>query len=205
MGVGLCNFISNWFFQVPALESVEQGGISNHTEAALIHILLSLLIKVHRIPMAWSSVLYIKTNSTDKLWRVVFCINHCFVFQAGCKPSDIGVIAPYRQQLKTISALLQSSAFIGVEVNTVDKYQGRDKSLIVLSFVRSTAEEGNVSLSCPSSFFFCSSMCTSITVWMNFHKLVENRSWFFSACKCTARWAAKGLASSQCSHYQGQT
>uniref|UniRef100_UPI0037E76A1C DNA replication ATP-dependent helicase/nuclease DNA2 n=1 Tax=Semicossyphus pulcher TaxID=241346 RepID=UPI0037E76A1C len=93
---------------VPALESVEQGGVSNHTEAALIHKLLSLLIK------------------------------------AGCKPSDIGVIAPYRQQLKSISALLQSSAFTGVEVNTVDRYQGRDKSLIVFSFVRSTAEEGNL-------------------------------------------------------------
>ncbi|KAM9860402.1 DNA replication ATP-dependent helicase/nuclease DNA2 [Aulostomus maculatus] len=92
---------------VPALESVEQGGVSNHTEAAIIHLLLSLLIK------------------------------------AGCKASDIGVIAPYRQQLKSISALLQSSAFGGVEVNTVDKYQGRDKSLIVLSFVRSTAEEEN--------------------------------------------------------------
>lgn len=37
-------------FQVPALESVEQGGISNHTEAALIHTLLSLLIKVHQFP-----------------------------------------------------------------------------------------------------------------------------------------------------------
>uniref|UniRef100_A0A3Q1FPZ8 DNA replication ATP-dependent helicase/nuclease n=1 Tax=Acanthochromis polyacanthus TaxID=80966 RepID=A0A3Q1FPZ8_9TELE len=90
---------------VPALESVERGGISNRTEAALIHMLLSLLIK------------------------------------AGCKPSDVGVIAPYRQQLKTISSLLQSSAFTGVEVNTVDRYQGRDKSLIVLSFVRSTLGE----------------------------------------------------------------
>ncbi|XP_060895987.1 DNA replication ATP-dependent helicase/nuclease DNA2 [Labrus mixtus] len=93
---------------VPALESVEQGGVSNHTEAALIHKLLSLLIK------------------------------------AGCKPSDIGVIAPYRQQLKSISALLQSSSFTGVEVNTVDRYQGRDKSLIIFSFVRSTAEEGHL-------------------------------------------------------------
>nr|XP_020445477.1 DNA replication ATP-dependent helicase/nuclease DNA2 isoform X2 [Monopterus albus] len=93
---------------VPALESVEQGGVSNRTEAALVHKLLSLLIK------------------------------------AGCKPSDIGVIAPYRQQLKRISALLHSSAFTGVEVNTVDRYQGRDKSLIVLSFVRSTAGEGNL-------------------------------------------------------------
>lgn len=68
-------------------------------------------------------------------------------FQAGCKPSDIGVIAPYRQQLKTISGLLQAPAFTGVEVNTVDRYQGRDKSLIILSFVRSTAEEGTVSVS----------------------------------------------------------
>ncbi|XP_049421116.1 DNA replication ATP-dependent helicase/nuclease DNA2 [Epinephelus fuscoguttatus] len=93
---------------VPALESVEQGGVSNHTEAALIHKLLSLLLK------------------------------------AGCKPSDIGVIAPYRQQLKSISALLQSSAFTGVEVNTVDRYQGRDKSLIIFSFVKSTAEEGHL-------------------------------------------------------------
>ncbi|XP_037549479.1 DNA replication ATP-dependent helicase/nuclease DNA2 [Nematolebias whitei] len=93
---------------VPALESVEQGGVSNLTEAVLIHTLLSLLIK------------------------------------AGCKPSDIGVIAPYRQQLKSISALLQPPVFTGVEVNTVDRYQGRDKSLIVLSFVRSTAEEGNL-------------------------------------------------------------
>lgn len=75
-----------------------------------------------------------------------------FSFQAGCKPSDIGVIAPYRQQLKSISALLQSSAFSGVEVNTVDRYQGRDKSLIVLSFVRSTAEEGTVSLCLPLLF-----------------------------------------------------
>ncbi|XP_056135257.1 DNA replication ATP-dependent helicase/nuclease DNA2 [Lampris incognitus] len=93
---------------VPALESVEQGGISNNTEAVLIHILLSLLLK------------------------------------AGCKPGDIGIIAPYRQQLKSISALLQSSVFSSVEVNTVDRYQGRDKSVIVLSFVRSSAEEGNL-------------------------------------------------------------
>ncbi|XP_061132946.1 DNA replication ATP-dependent helicase/nuclease DNA2 [Syngnathus typhle] len=93
---------------VPALESMLHGGISNRTEAAIIHLLLSLLIK------------------------------------AGCKASDIGVIAPYRQQLKTVSTLLKSSAFSGVEVNTVDKYQGRDKSVIVLSFVRSTTEEENL-------------------------------------------------------------
>lgn len=66
------------------------------------------------------------------------------MFQAGCQASDIGVIAPYRQQLKAISALLEEEYFRAVEVNTVDKYQGRDKSVIIVSFVRSHTE-GNVS------------------------------------------------------------
>uniref|UniRef100_A0A8C7UVV6 DNA replication ATP-dependent helicase/nuclease DNA2 n=1 Tax=Oncorhynchus mykiss TaxID=8022 RepID=A0A8C7UVV6_ONCMY len=57
--------------------------------------------------------------------------------------SDIGVIAPYRQQLKAISGLLAGPAFSTVEVNTVDKYQGRDKSVIIVSFVRSNLE-GNL-------------------------------------------------------------
>lgn len=77
----------------------------------------------------------------------VFCV--CFVFlfclkQAGCKPSDIGIIAPYRQQLKVINDLLAYSSVGMVEVNTVDRYQGRDKSIILVSFVRSN-EDGTVS------------------------------------------------------------
>ncbi|KAM5236452.1 DNA replication ATP-dependent helicase/nuclease DNA2 [Ctenodactylus gundi] len=57
--------------------------------------------------------------------------------KAGCNPSDIGIIAPYRQQLKIINDLLAQSSSEMVEVNTVDKYQGRDKRVILVSFVRS--------------------------------------------------------------------
>uniref|UniRef100_A0A8C7B862 DNA replication ATP-dependent helicase/nuclease DNA2 n=1 Tax=Neovison vison TaxID=452646 RepID=A0A8C7B862_NEOVI len=60
--------------------------------------------------------------------------------KAGCKPSDIGIIAPYRQQLKIINDLLFHSSVRMVEVNTVDKYQGRDKSIILVSFVRSNKD-----------------------------------------------------------------
>uniref|UniRef100_A0AAR2JNV4 DNA replication ATP-dependent helicase/nuclease n=1 Tax=Pygocentrus nattereri TaxID=42514 RepID=A0AAR2JNV4_PYGNA len=69
----------------------------------------------------------------------------CFLdtSEAGCKVGDIGVIAPYRQQLKAISNLLEKAEFKAVEVNTVDKYQGRDKSIIIVSFVRSHPE-GNL-------------------------------------------------------------
>ncbi|EDL32070.1 DNA2 DNA replication helicase 2-like (yeast) [Mus musculus] len=93
--------------KVPAPEQVENGGVSNVTEARLIVFLTSTFIK------------------------------------AGCSPSDIGVIAPYRQQLRIISDLLARSSVGMVEVNTVDKYQGRDKSLILVSFVRSN-EDGTL-------------------------------------------------------------
>ncbi|XP_041123508.1 DNA replication ATP-dependent helicase/nuclease DNA2 [Polyodon spathula] len=64
------------------------------------------------------------------------------LLKAGCKASSIGVIAPYRQQVRTISAWLAGPGFSAVEVNTVDKYQGRDKSVIIVSFVRSS--DGNL-------------------------------------------------------------
>uniref|UniRef100_F7FDD9 DNA replication ATP-dependent helicase/nuclease DNA2 n=1 Tax=Ornithorhynchus anatinus TaxID=9258 RepID=F7FDD9_ORNAN len=60
--------------------------------------------------------------------------------KAGCKSSDIGIIAPYRQQLKIITDLLMCSSDVMVEVNTVDKYQGRDKSIILVSFVRNNKD-----------------------------------------------------------------
>uniref|UniRef100_A0A8C0B9Q0 DNA replication ATP-dependent helicase/nuclease n=1 Tax=Buteo japonicus TaxID=224669 RepID=A0A8C0B9Q0_9AVES len=61
--------------------------------------------------------------------------------KAGCKPSDIGIISPYRHQLKTITDLMAKLKENRVEVNTVDKYQGRDKSIIIISFVRNSNDE----------------------------------------------------------------
>ncbi|KFQ02834.1 DNA replication ATP-dependent helicase/nuclease DNA2, partial [Haliaeetus albicilla] len=61
--------------------------------------------------------------------------------KAGCKPSDIGIISPYRHQLKTITDLMAKLKENRVEVNTVDKYQGRDKSIIIVSFVRNSNDE----------------------------------------------------------------
>ncbi|XP_070220770.1 DNA replication ATP-dependent helicase/nuclease DNA2 isoform X2 [Bos mutus] len=74
--------------------------------------------------------------------KLVVFLTSVFI-KAGCKPSDIGIIAPYRQQLKVISDLLAQSSVGMVEVNTVDRYQGRDKSIVVVSFVRSN-EDGTL-------------------------------------------------------------
>uniref|UniRef100_A0A8C4W8Y6 DNA replication ATP-dependent helicase/nuclease n=1 Tax=Gopherus evgoodei TaxID=1825980 RepID=A0A8C4W8Y6_9SAUR len=66
-----------------------------------------------------------------------------FFIKAGCKASDIGIVSPYRHQLKIITDLMTCSCISTVEVNTVDKYQGRDKSIIIVSFVRNN-NDGNL-------------------------------------------------------------
>ncbi|CBJ28362.1 conserved unknown protein [Ectocarpus siliculosus] len=58
---------------------------------------------------------------------------------AGFDLGGVGVISPYRSQVQLLQAELKPS-FPALEVNTIDKYQGRDKKVIVVSFVRSNAE-----------------------------------------------------------------
>ncbi|XP_072032876.1 DNA replication ATP-dependent helicase/nuclease DNA2-like [Amphiura filiformis] len=58
------------------------------------------------------------------------------LIQGGCKPCSIGVIAPYRLQCKLLSGIMNKEPLANneVEINTVDKYQGRDKEVIIVSF-----------------------------------------------------------------------
>uniref|UniRef100_H2ZHQ5 DNA replication ATP-dependent helicase/nuclease n=1 Tax=Ciona savignyi TaxID=51511 RepID=H2ZHQ5_CIOSA len=69
-----------------------------------------------------------------------------WLIKAGCNASRIGIIAPFRKQLKAIEEKLnQIEGWCFIKemfriINTVDKYQGRDKSVILVSFVRSKEE-----------------------------------------------------------------
>lgn len=59
--------------------------------------------------------------------------------ESGIKEEDIGIITPYNSQADLIrDAVCRTS----VEIHTIDKYQGRDKDCILVSFVRSN-KEGN--------------------------------------------------------------
>ncbi|GAA6036376.1 hypothetical protein JCM8097_001691 [Rhodosporidiobolus ruineniae] len=60
----------------------------------------------------------------------------------GVAETDIGVITPYRQQIKLLNREVQRP-FPGVEVLTADRSQGRDKEVILVSLVRSNSS-GNV-------------------------------------------------------------
>ena len=69
--------------------------------------------------------------------------------QFGLSPDRMGVITPLRYQQSVIrqqiSSRVSDAGDLGaIEVNTIDKYQGRDKECILVSFVRSNLK-GNVS------------------------------------------------------------
>jgi len=57
--------------------------------------------------------------------------------RCGVDPNDIGVISPYRAQRDMIAEELNKHK-LGVEVSTVDSFQGREKSVIVFSITATT-------------------------------------------------------------------
>jgi predicted DNA helicase len=59
------------------------------------------------------------------------------MFEAGIKKEWVGVITPYDDQLDLLRRTLGEL----VEINTVDGFQGREKEIILISFVRSNKEK----------------------------------------------------------------
>ncbi|TRY71725.1 hypothetical protein TCAL_00281 [Tigriopus californicus] len=56
-------------------------------------------------------------------------------------PYDIGIITPYWNQVMLLRSLIWTNKRRQkIEIRTVDGYQGREKELIIMSFVRSNAE-----------------------------------------------------------------
>lgn len=57
------------------------------------------------------------------------------LLSSGLPEAELGVITPYRQQIKTLQHAL--AALPAVELLTADRSQGRDKECIIMSMVRS--------------------------------------------------------------------
>jgi DNA replication ATP-dependent helicase Dna2 len=72
--------------------------------------------------------------------RVVRCLVGGLV-RGGVSAERVGVISPYRSQLRLLERHLEHWCAAGTEIQTVDRYQGRDKDVIVISLVRSNAKK----------------------------------------------------------------
>jgi hypothetical protein len=60
------------------------------------------------------------------------------LLDAGLVPAQVAVIAPYRAQVRFLRDLLADVP--GLEIDSVDGFQGREKEAVVLTLVRSNAE-----------------------------------------------------------------
>ncbi|KAG0368984.1 hypothetical protein BGZ54_000680, partial [Gamsiella multidivaricata] len=56
------------------------------------------------------------------------------------KMSDVGVIAPFREQVKLLRQVLRSRGYAGVNVGTVEDYQGQEYRIMFISTTRSRAK-----------------------------------------------------------------
>ncbi|XP_063934589.1 DNA replication ATP-dependent helicase/nuclease DNA2-like [Zophobas morio] len=62
------------------------------------------------------------------------------LIKCGVSAGNVGIITPYHSQTLLIKENLIKSEFLStLEVFTIDKYQGKDKLVIILSFVRSNS------------------------------------------------------------------
>ena len=59
------------------------------------------------------------------------------LLDAGVRPADMAVIAPYAAQVRRLRELLPVS---GLEIDSVDGFQGREKEAVIWSLVRSNTE-----------------------------------------------------------------
>ncbi|NXB12477.1 ZNFX1 protein, partial [Cnemophilus loriae] len=71
-----------------------------------------------------------------------FVVELCKYFLCqGYEPSQITVLTTYTGQLFCLHKLMPANIFEGVKVHVVDKYQGEENDIILLSLVRSNKEE----------------------------------------------------------------
>jgi Superfamily I DNA and RNA helicases and helicase subunits len=61
------------------------------------------------------------------------------LIRAGVKAEDIAVVTPYNGQLAVLSQILKEK-YPGIELGSVDGFQGREKEAVVVSLVRSNPE-----------------------------------------------------------------
>jgi uncharacterized protein len=61
--------------------------------------------------------------------------------QRALAPDDVKVVTPYNAQIQAIRAALAAKDIVGIEVGTVDRFQGSQAAVIIYSMASSTADD----------------------------------------------------------------
>ena len=82
-----------------------------------------------------------KSTSFYNPHEAALCINYVKeLLHMGLQSDAIGIITPYAAQIKMLKKLLEQED-LSVETKTVDGFQGKEKEVIVISFVRSNTKK----------------------------------------------------------------
>ncbi|KAL4624352.1 NFX1-type zinc finger-containing protein 1-like [Arapaima gigas] len=76
-------------------------------------------------------------NRHEALFVVALCR---YLLYQDYKPSQITILTTYTGQLHCLRRMLPAAQFAGVKVHVVDKYQGEENDIVLLSLVRSNLE-----------------------------------------------------------------
>ena len=78
-------------------------------------------------------------SKSNEMEALVVAMHVRKLVKAGVKPDDMAVLTPYNAQLALLSRELREE-FPGIELGSVDGFQGREKEAVIVSLVRSNAE-----------------------------------------------------------------
>ncbi|XP_078361987.1 DNA replication ATP-dependent helicase/nuclease DNA2-like isoform X2 [Oculina patagonica] len=132
--------LPDWDELVAYVKDSTSGVTDNWLLDALVPSRPVVFLDTDGVPAPENRAEHLVSNETEALLVHQLA---CALLKAGLKPSSLGIISPYRHQLKLITQVFHSSKQNEIEINTVDKYQGRDKACIIVSLVRSN-EHSNV-------------------------------------------------------------
>uniref|UniRef100_A0A1A8CEK6 Zinc finger, NFX1-type containing 1 n=2 Tax=Nothobranchius kadleci TaxID=1051664 RepID=A0A1A8CEK6_NOTKA len=127
-------------------------------------------------------------KSHQNIHEAEFVVALCrYLLHQDYKPEQITILTTYTGQLFCLRKLMPSSEFAGVKVHVVDKYQGEENDIVLLSLVRSNLQGKVGFLSIPNRvcvalsrakkglYCICNSeILSSVQLWSNiFHTLRE--------------------------------
>lgn len=113
------------------------------------------MIALHLSSLLWQGVLtnlfFVEHKSAEEeikdgrshqnLHEATFVVALCrYLLHQDYKPSQITILTTYTGQLYCLRRLMPSKEFTGVKVHVVDKYQGEENDIVILSLVRSNRE-----------------------------------------------------------------
>jgi superfamily I DNA and/or RNA helicase len=140
MNEKIMNFSSRKFY---GGKLIADGSVKNHT--------LADLPGVRSAPETTESFLYIDTAgrgfeealepgseskyNEEEAALVVQILNR--LLELGVPPSGIAIIGPYSAQVRLLASKIKVK---GIEIDSVDGFQGREKEVVILSLVRSNVE-----------------------------------------------------------------